>query len=335
MNTVDVTTDGCPRCGETLSVGGGDCVVCGWPQDGAARLHRVDPPPHFLELTPPRDLNAVYPLALVFGGLAFFNFLMPVTLRAMAEARTQSAGLIAFVVSLYAGVLMAQICLAALWGALGRERVLSRVLHSGLVLTILWFAVVLGMATMELPDFSDALGVFLAAPLVFVGAQAPLWLVRTLLHWRIDFDDQPQAKADAQEDQLRIGDLFVGTAAVAAALAVARFGFFISERPDAGNPMEWLVVLLAVVAAAACSVLAAWPCAWAALLARNTAAACLIVGGCAFGLAMLICMGLVGIVHAPADMTLCVAFSLLGGLLGVLFVGLLVARSCGLRIIGR
>jgi hypothetical protein len=167
-----------------------------------------------------RNESPAKPSEFVIAGAVFVGFSNLVMFAAL-PAFNSAAG--PFLVSAWLGAVVAQGALHAVWCVFapvaGRVRVAV-----GAALALGWYGGALMGLALHVGDESEfwrfMLTGLLCLPLIALGIQVPLWVVRYWLRWRfVRADDDP---ADAGMTTLRIQHILWGTAWVALALGAAR-----------------------------------------------------------------------------------------------------------------
>jgi hypothetical protein len=140
------------------------------------------------------------------------------------------------------GCLLAQGSLLAAWLVWGDAPFSRRLVWHWIVAGCLCCVWLIGLAVARPPEGFREVGftVALTVPVVSLGAQLPLWVVRLLFGWRIVRSTAPSA-----EQPLSIRDLLLATLIVAASFAVARLS------PAAQQDKEFRLVWGVYMAAAA------------------------------------------------------------------------------------
>lgn len=136
-----------------------------------------------------------------------------------------------------AGFMVAEVAALALWLVWSPRTLGPRLAVHWLAALFLYgcwlggIAVVGRLQTYAWEDLTQAaLSVGIVLPLTSLAVQAPLWLCRAVFGWRLD---RFSAGADAApERKLSIGDLLIGTTAVAASLGSLRLAPFVNESID-------------------------------------------------------------------------------------------------------
>jgi hypothetical protein len=161
--------------------------------------------------------------ALVFGVAVLFGIGNFLAIALLQGAFTDVAAVAVFLAFAWCGVIAAQGAVHAIWCVLapvaGRIRLVVAV-----AVALFWYgALFLGIALVAgvEDEFWDvALIGVLCLPLISLGIQAPLWLMRFWLRWRIVRGDGDVA--GARMTTLRIRHIMLGTAWIALALGATR-----------------------------------------------------------------------------------------------------------------
>jgi hypothetical protein len=135
------------------------------------------------------------------------------------------------------GSLAAQVGLHAVWCVFAPVAVYTRFAVAA-VLGLLWFgawAVGLGVTMYHHPFLEDEfwiifLGALLCLPLIAVAVQAPLWLTRSWLRWRICYVSEGLAVTGTAA--VRIRHIMLFTAAAAVALGMVRLATSVAGEPE-------------------------------------------------------------------------------------------------------
>jgi len=204
----------------------------------------------------PHPVRRHFPLAFCIAGFAAVDFLGPSIVWAI-EAE--------LITGLFAGTVVAQFGLLAIWAALGPQRWTLRLPVTLTYVALFYTTLITGMTVADPSGFLwyDVRAGYLSLPLMFLAVQFPLWIMRSGAGWRIVRADQGNEFPPAQ---FHLRDLFVATTLIAVALGLASLGLP-REGPAAAEAWEFPAV--------ACLVCAAWsvsftlPCLWAALIAKN------------------------------------------------------------------
>jgi hypothetical protein len=161
------------------------------------------------------------------------------------------------------GCTLAQGCLLATWLAWGDAPFLRRLMWHWIAAGVLCCAWLIGM-TLSLPNGDDefvevGITVALTVPLVSLGAQLPLWIVRQQFGWRLV---RPASSgAAAGEPPLAIRDLMAATVIVAVTFGLARLSPAAQQEPT-----FWIAWCIALVISATVSAVVMLPA--AAMLLR-------------------------------------------------------------------
>jgi hypothetical protein len=178
---------------------------------------------------PSKSLGPFMPLIAVFAAV---DFVMPI----MVGGREKG---------LLAGVLWGAVCgqfsLLCLWAVFGVQRLLARWPLSLLAATLLYGLLPLGVGVVfgsPAVDITAVVVGVLILPLLFLGVQVPLWVLRMATGWRIVVDGTQHACSLPQSRQYGLQQIFGATAAVAMALGLAGLGLPLLGRPP--DPSVWL-----------------------------------------------------------------------------------------------
>lgn len=230
----------------------------------------------------------------------------------------------------------AQLALHGIWCVLAPLSWANRLLvgaMSGLVLygSVVAVWIVVPILRSDLYDggsLTAALTGLLCLPLLAIGAQTPLWIMRTWLRWRIVHRDNGDPN---QFEPLRIAHLLLAMAVVSGALAAADASQ--SRGPSRGDEstVELAIAALIITAISAATVL---PAVLACLRARRLPLAL----GLAFALDAALVAGYVALGvflgHGQFDRELLTVFSVLvGSYFVTLTAPLLIARRLGYRLL--
>jgi hypothetical protein len=151
------------------------------------------------------------------------------------------------------GALVAEACLLAIWAALGRQAISYRLLCPCAILllaTCAFFAGIrssVGPATSRQPPLQVAMILIIAASLMFVSLQIPLWVLRIRYGRRIDVMTRPQATDNAPV-QFSLRYLMILTAVVAVGMVAARTALAGTEWEPSDGPWLMVVTMIAIFA---------------------------------------------------------------------------------------
>ena len=246
----------------------------------------MDPPPQKPEL------NLTGMLWLLVLGYAFLDFLIP----GILEASDPDNGGWVFV-ALLTGAACGQAGFLIVWAALGPFRLWVRwsaVLATGFGL---YFTFCIGMAA-SVPRFvirdaftQAALGSLLL-PLLFLSAQLPLWIRKTLGGWQIVPAGEVSRHSAVEARQFGLRHILGLTAALAVALSLAQLAMQNMGSPGRQGgrmaPEMWLNMGLMCVVVCLYSAVWTLMSAWACFLARDKGTGCLVVVGVWLGVSMLL-----------------------------------------------
>jgi hypothetical protein len=223
--------------------------------------------------------------------------------------------------------------LLAVWAVLGAARFWRRWLASLAALAGLYGASIAGMAADEVSraDLHVYSANVFALLLVFLCAQAPLWLLRTGLRRGLRHEDDTAAATEGGL-QFQTRDLLTALALIAVALGLARLTILFFEAGGSGDSTNlWLNLALACVLFGAWSALVVVPCVGATWLVRRHGLASVAVA--VFGA---VTTGVVGTVlalvfgdGAPVRDTVTQLLALHAGLFTVVLGGCYLLRSWG------
>ena len=228
---------------------------------------------------------------LLVGGFAFIDFLGPIMI-AGSEPRYES-----FIMSVFFGAFAAQSGLLAIWAVFGPLRYYLRLpltLLLGVSLIALAFIGTCIINQINLGSYlttsandppsaypwEAVLPYLLVIPIVFLAFQAPLWLLRFATGFRINPGNR-NAKLSSNTGQFRIQDLFGAMAIVTVSLALLWFAYDGETGLFSGELtwVTWRFVLVCCLVLGVWSLLAAVPCVWAVMLAKNSAVGITLLAG--------------------------------------------------------
>jgi len=229
----------------------------------------------------------------------------------------------------------AQMALHSIWCVLAPLHWAKRFLVGVTVLLVLCGTMAGGMAVNSVAG-TDVVALatrlfwndLLCLPLLLIAVQTPLWVMRIGFGWRVACRGEVPSTAFRP---LRIGNLLIATAVVAAALAAARCSGWVSTPSGDVSIVGLVVAALIIVMVSAVIVL---PAVLAALYARRLPMAL----GLAFAVdaaILVVCMAVVRVIRgAPLDTeTFAVALLLAGGFFVSLTAPMLIARRQGYRLV--
>jgi len=225
--------------------------------------------------------------------------------------------------------------LHAIWCTLAPLHWIKRFLVGAKTGFVLYGVLVAGYAFcafhFDLTDVEDVASFFviglLCLPLLLLAAQTPLWIMRIWFRWRIAHrDDEPSTTFQS----LRISDLMIAMAVIAAALAAAQISQSISAPSGNGSIVGLAVVALIVMAASGIIVL---PLVVATLRARRM----LMALGLVLSVDIAIVIGYVALMVILADVpvnweTFVVIPTIIGSFFVSLTAPMLIARKFGYRL---
>jgi hypothetical protein len=228
---------------------------------------------------PSETFSLIEPLIAVL--VAALDFFLPVVVR-WSESP--------LLLCVLGGAVCGQFSLLCLWAVFGAERLLARWALSLLAATLLYGFFLLGLLGVDVvfgsPD-ADIMPFVVGAlmlPLLFLGGQVPLWILRMATGWRIVVDGTQDAGSARQARQFGLQHIFGATAAVAVALGLAGLGLPLlvlddpNPTPDDLFPdpsVLYLGLMFGGLIYGVCWIL---PCLWAGFIARNKAASTAIIG---------------------------------------------------------
>ncbi len=238
------------------------------------------------------------------------------------------------------GICAAQMSLIATWAVLAPGNIVVRLPWSFLLVTAMWYALVLGIQNAEAGHFKLEEAFLEGAFLVvgFAGAQVPLWLVKKVFRWRLIHGADDAAQSPTGPWQFRLWHLLLATFLIAVALSLIRkelsSGTIAHSPWDAGELDAGLFVFALSILLAAmlvCTVLITVPCAWGAFhMSRPTIRQALIMGliWCAVSLVLFSVLGPPNHWEAGAALLL---FIVCQG--ATIFGTLLIYRALGFRLV--
>jgi hypothetical protein len=260
---------------------------------------------------------------LWFFSCAAFNFLLGILAE---QAPPGAPGLAAAAI----GFVAAQAAVHAIWSVMGPWSRWMRLLLSGSTAFVLFASIWTGLAIEEFDDstfWEAGRVILLSMPLYLLAIQSPLWVVKMSLDCRLVQKEDEDASSLPR--RLSLLDLMFGTAAVALALAAARFA-----RPEEVDSADFLIpVLIGAVVVAGVSLFTTVPTLFASHGAPNPTLA---VAGLV-GVQVFICLGIVGMLsvftgYMPAEAlglfaVFCASF------FAFLNVPMLISRFLGYRLV--
>jgi hypothetical protein len=271
---------------------------------------------------------------LVGGCGIVFGFGNAIVVATVGGIGPDTAAIAFFVVG-WVGVIGAQGALHAIWCVLapvpGRIR-----LAVAVGLAVFWYgAFLFGVAVVGGPDdeFGEgALTGLLCLPLICLGFQMPLWLVRFWLRWRIVHEGNDSV--GSRMTTLRLRHILVGMAGIALALGTARMA-----KPD-GVDSEAAFVLWMFIPALLFLLLSAGttlPLLIVTMYPRNVALPLSILGGVLLAIVVVGFSCLALFIRDLNNMTAAMVVSggvacLIGGYLAGIVGVLLIARGLGYRL---
>lgn len=232
------------------------------------------------------------------------------------------------------GSVSAQLGLHAIWCVLASAGLWKR-LAWGAAAGLIWLAAWVAGLLLEDAESCYLLRgvlptVLLCLPLAVIASQAPLWIVRGFLRWRIVHRRDPARRLPAEPMGIR--HLLIATAVVAAAISAARMGL----KLDGASPSSALVelVLFALVVAGLSSLtvlpaLAATLRAWRVPRALLTILAFYVIVALALAVLRVLERGTTSLQQSAEDLTV------LAGLFVCLTGPLLLLRRLGYRLYWR
>jgi hypothetical protein len=272
--------------------------------------------------------NFICGCGLVFG---LGNVLAVLPVRAIGPDTTE----VAFLVLAWTGVIGAQAALHAIWCVLapvpGRIRLVVAV-----GLAVFWYgALFCGIALaagVEDEFWVTALAGLLCLPMICLGFQAPLWLVRFWLRWRIVREGRDSVVS--RMTTLRIRHILVGTAGIALALGAARLASPEGADTQAAFLLAMFIpALLFMLLSAATSL----PLLIATMYPRSLRLPLSIVLGAYLAIVVLCFLSVAVFIRTPEAVVGGLFFaggvgSLIGGYLSGVIGVLLIARRLGYRL---
>jgi hypothetical protein len=270
------------------------------------------------------ELIAACATFIAFGNLLAFGI-----------APAVFSGVVVFLLCAWLGAIAAQGALHAIWCVFAPVAASKRFVI-GVVLALSWYGgSVLGIAFHvgdEIEFWQGALSVLLCLPLIALGSQAPLWLARFWLRWRIVHGEDDCVSSGMTT--LRIRDLMLGTAAVALALGAGRLANLEGLDTDAAFLLGLLIAVFIVAVFSAGTTL---PLLIATLRARRLRFSLSVIFYVFLAIEILCVLG-VALSFPVPDSLLAALFvagflgAVIGGYLGSLLGVLLVARNLGYRL---
>ena len=199
------------------------------------------------------------------------------------------------------------------------------VLYAGVV--VAWFVVPVVCGTAGGLDLIVVVPILFCLPLLLLAAQTPLWIMRFWFRWRIAHRDAPFSTFRP----LGIGHLLLAMAAIAMALAAARFAQSIGTSSRNENIGGLTVAALVIMVMSAITVL---PALLAALYARRLplALGLAFAGDAAVVVVYVAVLLILGGGRLHWEM-LVVMFVLAGGFFVTLITPMLIARRFGYRLL--
>ncbi|QDU29183.1 hypothetical protein ETAA8_42900 [Anatilimnocola aggregata] len=223
------------------------------------------PEPEFNPAVEPDRLprSVVVPLAPVLLVVAIANLAVAPLMKAISPHDSSS-----FIVYTSFGVIASQLGLLSLGVVLGQEEFWRRTAVNWGVGLLLLFCLSVGSAAADQTSHGrshEPLGprqVVCLVPLIFLGAQVPLWIARTMFGWRLVRAangplGESKPSAFSPEPHLTLRDLFSGTAIVAITLGIARLAT--GEQSALSRSEFWLAAGLGSLGAAAISLISLLP----------------------------------------------------------------------------
>jgi len=162
------------------------------------------------------------------------------------------------------GGLAAEVCLLAIWSALGAQSVVFRVPLTGSLVLVAGCAYVIGL---RFPgdDLPLDVGIFMiAAGLLMYGCiQVPLWVLRVVTQQRIDVPEETDGASSAGAPvQFTVRDLLIGTAVVGMLLVLVKHSL---PEGHLSTHARWFVVVGTGLVFVAFSAAICLPCIWLTL----------------------------------------------------------------------
>lgn len=260
-----------------------------------------------------------------------FGFGNTITIGLLREPGPDTAVKI-FLAIVWTGAIGAQVALHAMWCVLapvaGRVR-----LAVGVGLAVFWYGtLVLGIAVAEGVEdefWEAAFTGLLCLPLICLGVQLPLWILRFWLRWRIVREDADSV--GARMTTLRLRHILIGTAWVAVALGAARMATPEGMDSEAGF---LIVTFISAIVFMLLTTVTSLPLLIAILHSRTLRVTLPVIFGV---LIVTVTMCFLSVTLFSRDPTVAMAFagavgSLIGGYLAGLVGVLLVVRNLGYRL---
>ncbi len=197
-------------------------------------------------------------LGILIAGFLGLDFALPLLFPG------SHAGDPAVLLAVLFGSCIGQINLIAVWAALAQGNFVVRLPWSALLVTMMWYALILGnrMTWDTFFHLYDAvlLGAFLLAGIVT--AQIPLWIARKVFRWQLISRGAPAAPPAHGRLQFNLQQMLLATTLLSVALAPLRTIL----PPAVGGGVDFhgeMLVLFAAVTV--CNFLVTMPCIWGAM----------------------------------------------------------------------
>jgi hypothetical protein len=272
--------------------------------------------------------------ALVGGCALVFGIGNSLVIAALPGTGPDTEVVVFFAIA-WSGVIGAQGALHAIWCVLapvaGRIRLVV-----GVAVAVFWYGALffgIALAAGIEDDFWDvALIGLLCLPLITLGIQAPLWLVRFLFRWRIVRADDDSV--GSRMTTLRIRHIMLGTAGIALALGAARLAKPEDVDTEAVFLLAMFIPVLVLMLVSAGTTL---PLLLATLRARRLRFSLSIVFSVFLAIEVMCFLSIALFLPVPQSLVAGLAMAgVVGALIGGYLVGLigvlLIARSFGYRL---
>ena len=263
-------------------------------------------------------------ILLLFGLFGLVDFFTP----SVFEGNISPA-----VAALFAGAILGQFGLLAVWAVLGPQPLFVRWPISLLVAALLCCALLLGvtMVNGSGEGLGEAARGMLIFPLIFLAVQLPLWVLRIVTGWCLVARGTEDCSPPGESRQFRLQHMLGATTAVALALGLASVGLRYSDIPSGRtDPSVWLGLMFACLMFGVWSAFSTLPCFWAAFVARHKMAGAAMIAVYAVLMSLLVLAVMSAIVGSAPPGEFVGAFILFHGSLAfVLLGGLHLARLCG------
>jgi hypothetical protein len=236
------------------------------------------------------------------------------------------------------GSIAGQLGLLAIWAVFGPQRLLVRWPIALLVTASLYGAFLLGIVWTEAPEWvlRDLAKGLLMLPLIFLAVQFPLWVLRIVTGWCIVAGGREDDSSSTESRQFGLQHMLGATAAVAAALGLARLGLpGLDNRGGSADPSQWKSLMFVCLMFSVWSASSTLPCVWAAFVARSKAAGAVVIAVYVVLMSVLAVVVVSAIGGPPLLFGEVVKiFLLLHGPLALVLLGSLhLARACGYTLL--